>query len=339
MNEKELGIAIVGAGLIGKKRAEAIRMTGQGKVVVVVDVDEANAVALAREYGAESSTDWKSVVSRADVDIVIVAVPNAFAAPIVIAALQNGKHVLCEKPFGITAEESRTMHSMAVAAGKFAKVGFNHRFHAGIAKAHEIFENGGIGKILFIRARYGHGGRKGIEHEWRFDKKISGGGELLDQGVHIVDLARWFGGEFTKVYGRTETKFWDTKVDDNAFALLMNDRVTASFHVSTTNWKNIFSFEVFGDLGFLQVDGKSGSYGEEILTYGKRRLEFGVPDIERFTFESGDTSWQNEWRNFVDAILGNGTMIGDAVDGVRANELIEAIYRSSAEGKEIFLKG
>lgn len=192
-----------------------------------------------------------ALVSREDIDAVVVAVTNVYVAEIVMTALRNGKHVLCEKPFGISTGESSKMHKAAVKAGKMIKVGFNHRFHAAVVKAHDLLDKGAIGDVLFVRARYGHGGRKGMEKEWRFDRSISSGGELLDQGVHIIDLARWFAGDFKTAYGLAQTMFWDAQVDDNAFALLKNDTATLEFHVSTTNWKNIFSFEGFGNQGFL----------------------------------------------------------------------------------------
>ena len=335
--ENLLRVGIVGAGLIGGKRALAIQKTGKGRVVAVADPNLSAAEVLAGKYGVPAISDWKKLVASDDVDIVIVAVPNAFVKPIVLAALKNGKHVLCEKPFGITASESKKMVAAAKKARRIVKVGFNHRFHAAIVKAREIFDRGGIGKLFIIRARYGHGGRPGMEKEWRFNKKISGGGELMDQGVHLVDLARWFGGEVKTVYGIADTKFWDTKLDDNAFALLKNKEVTTSFHVSTTNWKNLFSLEMFGETGYLQIDGKGGSYGEEVLTYGKRNPG-AAPDLEITRFPQGDESWEREWENFVGAIKGECKASGDAVDGLRANQIIEALYRSALAHKEVAVR-
>jgi predicted dehydrogenase len=331
-----LRVGIIGAGLIGAKRAKVIAASQGAVLIAVADPDMGRAQALADIYKVEAIADWSHLLKRRDIDAVIVAVPNAFSANIVLAALKERKHVLCEKPFGINVKEAKAMLVAAKKAKRVVKVGFNHRFHASVIKAHEIFQSGGIGKVLFIRARYGHGGRKGMEKEWRFNKKISGGGELLDQGVHIIDLARWFGGEFKEAYGLTQTKFWKTKLDDNAFALLTNGRVTVSFHVSTTNWKNIFSFEVFGDKGYLQIDGKNGSYGEEILTYGKANLGF-APTLEIFKFGPEDESWEREWEHFVNVIKKKEKLIGGALDGLKANEIITALYRSSETGKRIKL--
>lgn len=336
-DSKDFGVGIVGAGLIGKKRAEAITKTRMGKLIAVADPDFVRAKILAEQYGAEALNDWKQLVVRDDISIVIIAVPNVFIKDIVIASLKYKKHILCEKPFGINAKEAKQMLVAGKKAKRLIKVGFNHRFHAGLQKAYEIFECGGIGTVMFIRAKYGHGGRPGMEKEWRFNKKVSGGGELLDQGVHVIDLARWFSGDFDSAYGLAQTKFWNTKLDDNAFAILRNKKVTASFHVSTTNWKNIFSFEVFGDKGYLQIDGKGGSYGEEVLTFG-RRNPGAAPDIEVFKFEGGDLSWEKEWEHFTKSIKeGKTKLCGDAVDGVKANEAVEAIYHSSQTHKEVKL--
>jgi len=331
--EKVLGVGIIGAGLIGEKRAKALKEVKGSKLIAVSDLDLDKAQSFAKEYGC-LNLNIEQLLSNKNIQIVIIAVPNKFTASLAIKALQNGKYILCEKPFGINSRESLNIISAARRNKCLVKVGFNHRYHAGIWRAKEIFDKGGIGKILFIRARYGYGGRLGMEKEWRMNKAISGGGELLDQGVHIIDLARWFAGDFKEVYGLIETKFWKTDVDDNAFVILKNKNVTVSFHVSSTNWKNIFSFEIFGDMGFLTVHGKGGSYGVETLTFGKRKKEFGVPEIKVFKFKK-DTSWIEEWKNFLGAINKKNNLIGDSEDGFRANRLVEAIYESSKSGSSV----
>lgn len=329
-------MGIVGAGLIGHKRAKVLLGLVGAKLVAVADIDFRRAKELAEAFGAEATTNWRELVRRDDIDVVVVAVPNKFAPHIAIGALKAKKHILCEKPLGRNTKESLEILSVAKKYSRLVKVGFNHRFHPAIWKAHELFCRGAIGKLLFIRGRYGHGGRLGMEKEWRFNKEIAGGGELLDQGVHIIDLARWFVGEFNEVYGVAETKFWKTNLEDNAFVILRNKDVTVSFHVSTTNWKNTFSFEVFGDLGYLTVEGLGGSYGLETLTFGKRKVQFGVPEVKVFEFSS-DTSWQSEWDNFTSAIQGKRSDIADGVDGYEANRIVEAIYQSSKKGEVVAL--
>jgi predicted dehydrogenase len=166
-----LQVGIVGAGLIGTKRAEAIVATGEGKLRAVADIDENRAETLARKYGAEAVANWEDLILRKDLGAIVVAVPNVFATSIVLAALKSGKHIFCEKPLGVNAKESLKIVNAGKKAKKLVKVGFNHRFHAALLEAHKIFESGSIGAILFIRARYGHGGRIGMEKEWRFDRR------------------------------------------------------------------------------------------------------------------------------------------------------------------------
>ena len=334
--KKLLNVGIVGAGLMGNKRANAIEAVGGGKVVAVADVNKERALEFAKLHKCEMADSWQELVKRKDIDVVIIAVFNKFITPIAVKALQNKKHILCEKPLGRNSKDSLAILKASVKNHRLVKVGFNHRFQPALWKAKQLFDQGAIGKLLFIRARYGHGGRLGMEKERRFDKNISGGGELLDQGVHIIDLCRWFAGDFNEAYGVCETKFWNTNFEDNAFVILKNKNVTVSFHVSTTNWKNIFSFEIFGDKGFLNIDGKGGSYGKETLVFGRRPPQFGVPQIEVFEF-LGDTSWQDEWINFVSAITKNKKIIGDAKDGLEANRIVETIYKSSKEGKPVNL--
>ena len=334
---RTIRVGIVGAGLIGGKRAEALEVVEGATLVAVSDIDNKKALEFSEHHHCEIFERWEDLVVSKDIDIVIIAVPNKFLLPIAIKALENGKHILAEKPFGRTAEESKAMVHVAQSHKRLIKVGFNHRFHPAIFTAKEFFDQGLIGKLLFIRSRYGHGGRLGMEKEWRFNKDISGGGELLDQGVHIIDLCRWFGGEFDEVYGVSETKFWNTNLEDNAFAIMKNKNITASFHVSATSWKNIFSFEAFGDKGFLTVQGLGKSYGPETLIIGKRKPEFGVPDTEILEFPK-DSSWEDEWKNFLGAISGKEKIIGDAEDGLHANEIVEAIYESSKSKKVMNLR-
>ena len=243
------------------------------------------------------------MVVRNDVDIVVNSSINEVLKPISVAALESGKHVLCEKPLGRNADEALAMVEAARKSNRNLKTGFNHIFHPAIWKAKELFDGGAIGKLLTIRARYGHGSRPGMEKEWRSSRTLSGGGELLDQGVHVIDLIRWFAGEVQEVYGKTVTKFWNIEVEDNAYALLTcRNGVIAQFHVSWTNWRNIFSFEIFGGSGYLAINGLGGSYGTETLEFGCRKPEGGKPDVEIFEFDSLDRTWEFEWKEFRSSI-------------------------------------
>lgn len=351
-------VLIIGCGLIGRKRALAL--SKDDSLAACCDINEELAKKFAAEFNCIWFSDYKKALAEIECDIIVVAVVNKFIKEIVTYALKQGKHVLAEKPLGRNAEEAgeivkaleewnsgnaniSTYQSINPSTlqpfnPSTLKTGFNHRFHPAIWKAKQFCDEGRIGNVFSIRARYGHGGRPGMEKEWRASKDLCGGGELLDQGVHIIDLIRWFGGEVKEVFGKVETKFWQMDVEDNSTAILKTENnVTASFQVSWTNWKNVFSFEIFGTAGYLKIEGLGGSYGPESLEYGKRKKEGGRPDIESFEFPDEDISWKEEWKEFKSAITENREVIGSGYDGLKANEVIEAIYRSNKEGKVIIL--
>jgi predicted dehydrogenase len=208
-----------------------------------------------------------------------------------------------------------------------AKVGFNHRFHPAMQRARQIVDVDGIGPLTYIRARYGHGGRPGYDREWRADPQIAGGGELLDQGTHLIDLARWFVGDFVDVTGHLGTYFWDMPVEDNAFALLKTAAgQVAWLHASWTEWKNLFSFEVFGTRGKLQIDGLGGSYGPERLTYYRMLPELGPPETTSWEYPGADRSWADEFAHFVGCIESGSPVCGSLDDALAALLIVERLY-------------
>lgn len=329
-------VAIVGAGLIGRKRAAALHALNGTRLQAVADINAAAAEGLCREFGGEPETDWQRLVSRKDVDIVVVSTINEVLMPISIEALRNRKHVLCEKPLGRNAREAKEMLDTAKESGVVLKTGLNHRHHPAITRAKTLSDAGHIGEVMFLRCRYGHGGRPGYEKEWRASRDLCGGGEMLDQGVHVVDLFRWFAGDFAEAFGFAPTCFWQMEVEDNAFALFRTkEGVVASMHTSWTQWKNLFSFEVFGRDGYLIVEGLGGSYGTETLRIGRRKAEGGVPDEQTMPFSGPDTSWQEEWEEFLAAIRENREPVGSGYDGYQANRMIEAVYRSAQAGRSV----
>jgi predicted dehydrogenase len=338
-------IGIVGGGLIGARRANVAAQSGEDQVVAVADTDTKRASDLAASLNCGWTASWGEIVAREDIDIVVVSTPNKFLMPVVVAALQAGKHALCEKPMGRNAQEAAKMAAAAQLAGRVLKVGFNHRYHPAIWKAHELCVAGEIGTPWFIRAVYGHGGRPGYDKEWRGNVDLAGGGELLDQGVHIVDLCRWFLGDFSQVSGITSTNYWELgfypepdpkQMEDNAFAILKtaSGRI-AQLHTSWTQWKNRFSFEVFGRDGFLRIEGLGGSYGKETLTLARRRPESGPPLETIEEFEGPDASWRLEWEDFTRAIRTGQQPLANGEDGVKTMQTIAAIYAADRTGAAV----
>jgi predicted dehydrogenase len=333
-----LRVGLVGAGYIGAKRARAIARANDARLTAVADRDEQRAQALAQDYGARASADWEGLVTARDVDAVVVATHHNWLAPISLAALEGRKHVLCEKPLATTAADAERLVAVAARQGTKLKTGFNHRHHPALWQAHELAQAGHIGRLLFLRCRYGHGGRAGYEREWRANPAESGGGELLDQGIHALDLFRWFLGEFQKVSAALTRAFWPMPVEDNAFCLLRAPAgEVATLHASWTQWKNLFSFEVFGECGYLIAEGLGGSYGTERLLIGKRPAEFGAPAEECIEFDGEDCSWAKEWEEFASAIREDRRPLADGYDGWQALRLADAAYESSGTGRVVSL--
>ncbi len=327
-------VAIVGAGLQGRRRARALKGVDGSELAVVADVSQDAAAALAADAGCPATSRWEDVVARDDVEAAIVCTPPHLHAEIAIAAMKRGKHVLCEKPLARTAEEGRQMVQAAREAGVRLKCGFNLRYHPAIRQAHRWHECGDIGEIDWMRCRYGIGGRPGYDQEWRAQPGVSGGGQLMDQGIHALDLFRWFAGDFVEVFGYLATRFWDVApLEDNAFALLRTARgQVASLHASWTQWRPLFSLEIFGRDGYITVEGLGGAYGTERATLGRR--DFAAPFGEEvIDFRREDQSWEEEWREFVSAIREGREPSANGEDGLAAIELAQRIYESAPPGK------
>lgn len=322
--------AIVGCGMIGQKRARA--MPPECQVVVCCDVDEGRAAALSRECpGSEARSDWREAVTRPDIGIVVVATTHNMLAPIAGCAAEHGKHVLLEKPCARRAQELDAVMDAAKERGVCVHAGFNHRYHPALRKARDIFDTGTLGPLMFIRARYGHGGRPGYDKEWRAVPEISGGGEAIDQGMHLIDLSRWFAGDFTHVAGHVGTYFWDMPVEDNCFLLLRTaaDRV-AFLHATWTEWKNVFSFEIYGRYGKLEATGLGGSYGVERLAYYQMRAEMGPPDTVIYEYPRGDESWKLEFAAFLDDIRLKRPSVPGLADAQAALRIVERLYEAQS---------
>ena len=322
------GVAIVGCGLIGQKRARAL---AGARLAACADLDVRRAEGVAATSpGAIATADWREAIDRDDVGIVIVATINVSLAEISRYAAEAGRHVLVEKPAGRTVAEIDEVIAAAAAAKRLVRVGFNHRYHPALQKARELVDGGVAGELMFVRGRYGHGGRVGYDREWRANPALSGGGELIDQGVHLIDLARWFLGDFPSVTGSAHTYFWQMPVDDNAFLLLRTAADRAAFlHVSCTEWKNLFSFEIYGKTAKIQVDGLGGSYGVERITLYKMLPEMGPPETTAWEFPRGDQSWALEFAEFLDDIRLHRTPAAGIADARAALAVVEAVHRQS----------
>jgi predicted dehydrogenase len=317
--------AVIGCGLIGQKRVNAALARGHG-LSTAIDTDLTRAEALAKKAGARASADWHDALSD-DSDAVIIAVTHDKLAQMALAAVEAGKHVLVEKPAGRTAAEVAPVVAAARKHGRIVKVGYNHRFHPSMQKAREIVDAGGVGPLMYIRGRYGHGGRVGYEKEWRCVPELSGGGEAIDQGSHLIDLSRWFLGDLKLAYGTAPTYFWNIPVDDNCFLALEGpQKQVAWLHATWTEWKNMFSLEICGRDGKLTIDGLGGSYGLEKLTYHRMLPQMGPPETTIWEYPFTDKSWELELEEFIAAIAQKRRAVGDIEDAHAVLTIIDQLY-------------
>lgn len=324
--------AQIGCGLIGKKRAAALQALAPDAVLAYAcDTDRARAEALAAATpGCRPAVSHEEVLRDPAVAAVIVSTLNSSLAPIARAAAESGRHVLIEKPGALNAAELRTVAAAAQRTGARVRISYNHRYHPALQKARELVDAGALGPLLFLRGRYGHGGRTGYDREWRADPKLSGGGELIDQGVHLIDLAGWFLGPFAQVDGHAATYFWKMPVDDNAFLSLRTAAgQTAWLQVSCTEWKNLFSLELYGRDGKLAIDGLGGSYGTERLAHYRMLPQMGPPETTIWEYPRGDDSWAVELREFMADIRSGREPSPGLAEGIRTLDVVSAIYQKS----------
>jgi predicted dehydrogenase len=332
MSRRGLSVGLVGCGRIGAKRADALAPSDA--VLACCDLDSAAAEELAQRHGCKVCATSDELLSL-EPDVVIVATVHDQLAALAEQALISGAHVLVEKPAGVSAVQIDRLIACQREVGRLVKVGFNHRFHPGIARAVEEVHSGRNGELMHLRARYGHGGRPGYEHEWRVQPARSGGGELIDQGMHLLDLSNWLAGPLPLHAALLRTQFWDAEVEDNA-ALLLGESGSRSgpwamLHVSWTEWKNLFSLEIYCDTAKLQVDGLVRSYGPQRLRIYTMGPELGPPTLEEIHYPDEDCSWQAEWEHFAEAVVAadDRPLLGDLHSAREAWEQVEAAYAAS----------
>jgi predicted dehydrogenase len=323
-----LRIGIVGLGKMGGIRAQTVRENANTILVSGTDpIPPANGF-----EDMQILPDIDGVV-RSGVDAVFVCTPNRFIPDAAIAALDAGKHVFCEKPPGRSiGDVERIMAAEERNPGCVLKIGFNHRYHFGIMEAKKIVESGKYGRILWVRGVYGKAENAGYPNEWRRDPALTGGGILLDQGIHMLDLFRHFCGEFTEIKSMCTNAFLEGPLEDNAFALLRtNAGCIAMLHSSATQWKHRFTLEIFMEDGYVVVEGMpsgSRSYRDEWVIEGRKNTGFAVGNPpEQATFCNTDPSWKAELAEFVDCIRqGRPVRNGTSTDAYETMRLVFGIY-------------
>jgi predicted dehydrogenase len=328
--------AIIGAGLQGRRRAPVLAESKDDELVAVASLHRPHAEALTGAYGGVALDHWQEVIDRTDVEAVLICTPPHLHAEISIAAMQAGKHVLCEKPLTRTLAEAQAMVDTAGSTGRVLKCGFNHRHHPAIWEAKLRLDRGELGRPLFARCRYGICGRPGYEKEWRADPEQAAGGQYIEQGTHGIDLFRWFLGELVEVACMTSVSYFkEQALDDGGMSLFRAaNGATASLHTTLVQWKNLFSFEVFGEDGYIEVEGLGGGYGTETLSVGRRDFKAPFQD-QVIHYRGGDKSWHAEWAEFTAAIREGREPIGNGEDGLAAMRLGLASYEAERSRRTI----
>lgn len=317
--------AVIGCGLIGKKRAFALPDCVE--LVGCYDKVASAAKTFATEFKTHNFLSLGELLDFRELDFVIIATRHDSLHSLAIAALNAGKHVFIEKPGSINYFEFKKVCEVARRNKLNVHVGYNHRHHPALKKAYELLYDGAIGEVMFLRGRYGHGGRLGYEREWRGNKLKSGGGELIDQGTHLIDLSIGFLGELQLDYAATPNYFWDMAVEDNVFMSLKNKSGNIAFlQASCTEWKNMFSMEIYGQTGKIEISGLGRSYGLETLTFHKMLPEMGPPTTETWNFPEPDDSWAIEMGEFTDDLLTGSNKSDNLDSSLEVLRVIDEIY-------------
>jgi predicted dehydrogenase len=333
LTNPKLRAGIVGYGYMGQIRRRNIADHPELELIAVCDPDRGEEI---KSLGITHYEKWEDLVS-ADLDIVFVCTPNNLIPDVAVEALKKGKHVFCEKPPGRNLADIQLIREAELANPDCKLIfGFNHRHHPGITDAKAIIDSGALGEILTLRGVYGKGGGYDYHKSWRNDPAIGGGGILLDQGLHMLDLFHLFVGEFADVIGMRGVIHYDVPVEDNAFVILRTAKgQIAQLHSTATSWKHTFRLEIGCAAGYVTVSGllsKTGSYGRETLVVGRRpaqgeKIAVGNPR-EETTYYDADPSWDIEVAHLVECIQENKPVQkGSSMDALRAMQVVDRVYR------------
>lgn len=325
-------VGIIGFGKMGQIRAKVIEEDGRGQIVQVYDI---NPELVGDRYPLANTPE--EIIANEEIDTVFICTPNFLNRPLTIVALEAGKHVFCEKPPAFTAAEMEEIRQAETAsAGCKLMYGFNHRHHGSIQLMKKLVDEGEYGNILWMRGRYGKNVDAAFYDEWRSKKELAGGGIMLDQGIHMLDLFLYLAGEFDDVHAYVSNLYWNLPIEDNVFAMFRNNTtgVVASLHSTMTQWRHLFSLEVFLERGYMVLNGlktNSGAYGEEVLSIALNRAAPPAADWhdeERLTYDSDDF-WLSEITHFMDAIESDKPItIGNSADALALMRMMDRIYEN-----------
>ena len=322
---------IIGYGKMGRIRHQAIKDTGLAEVTVISEPT------IGKDYNGIPNLSHEEIIAHPDLDAIIICTPNYFNKSLTIKALESEKNVFCEKPPAFTAADVKEIQQAEKnSKGKKLMYGFNHRHHDSIIRMKEVIDTGKFGKIIWMRGRYGKSVTEDYFDQWRAKKELSGGGIVIDQGIHMLDLFRYLGGDFDSVKAEVSNQYWKGDIEDNAFIILKNSKtgLVASLHSTMTQWRHLFSLEVFMEKGYMVLNGlitSSMSYGEEVLSIAKNRSTTPAATWkdEVKTQYLTNNSWRYEMEHFFNAINNDTEIaIGNSYDALQIMKIIDKIYEN-----------
>ena len=328
-------VGIAGYGVVGKTRHKSLELNTSYKVTAISESSVEARKSIPK--GIDIFNDYKSLIADAKIDVVFISLPNQFAAEASSLSLQKGLHVFCEKPPARTHAELLAVKEQSLKSPNLKLMyGFNHRFHLSVEEAKSIIDSNSLGRIINMKGVYGKSQMISFNQtDWRTSREAAGGGILLDQGIHMLDLIRYLSGEsFTQVFSFIDNAFWNFDVEDNAYVLMKSPKgVVAQLHSSATQWRHVFNLEITLEKGSLILGGLltgSKSYGDEVLTVitSDPLIDKGTPR-ELTSKYNEDVSWDNEIKYFSNS-LENNTSIerGNIDDALETMLLIETIYQA-----------
>lgn len=325
-----INVGIIGFGKMGQIRYNTVVESNRAKVTAISEPNIQIETDLKTDYSVEH------IISSNNIDAVFICVPNYLNKEYTIKSLNAGKHVFCEKPPAFTPEDVLEIREAEKLSGKKLMYGFNHRHHSSLKYIKKQIQSDEYGNILWMRGRYGKSVDQSFYGNWRSKREFAGGGILLDQGIHMLDLFLFLAGNFDKVHAFVSNRYWNMDIEDNVFAILKNTKtgVVASLHSTMTQWRHLFSLEIFLSRGYMVLNGlktSSNTYGDEVLSIAKNRSAAPAAtwkDEERIVFEI-DESWRSEIDHFFDAIQYNRQVsVGSSLDALNVMNTINKIYES-----------
>ena len=327
---------IAGYGKMGKIRERTIANNKNTKLVAIYEINEHKCA----DKSVLDCNSFEELLSL-EIDAIFISSYVSSAAEYTSKALNAGINVFCEKPPSMSYDEMLEVQKVEKLTEKVLKYGFNHRFHSSVTEAKKIIDNGTLGKLLWMRGVYGKAGSIDFHDNWRNYKNYSGGGILLDQGIHMLDLFRYFSNEeFKCLSSYLTTSFWNIECEDNAFLTLksnVND-IVATLHSSATQWKHKFLLEMTFEEGYLNLDGilsETRSYAPETLILGNKNFEdldiaMGRPKESTIFFDNDD-SWDLELEEFIEAMSGNSLIHnGTSQDALEIMKITDQVYKDSS---------